>query len=85
MDDARSVITGESQAHFIGVGRNDGFLDLLSRDVQTLVTQNQQVGEQFVDPVVADLHHYDASERASDLCQLAALPVALVKANHVGQ
>ena len=85
MDDARSVITGESQAHLVGVGCNGGFLDLLGRHVQTLVTQYQQVGEEFVDPVVADLHHHDAGERAGDLGQLAALPVALVKANHVGQ
>ena len=84
-DNARAVITGESQAHFVGIGRNDGFLDLLSSHVQTLVTQNQEVGEQFVDPVFADLHHHDASKRSSDLCQLAALPVALVKANHVGE
>ena len=85
MDDTRSVITGESQAHLIGVGRIGGLLDLLGRHVQTLVTQYQQVGEEFVDPVIADLHHHDASERSSDLGQLAALPVALVEANHVGQ
>jgi hypothetical protein len=38
MDDARSVVTGESQTHFLGIGCNGGFLDLLGRDVQTLLT-----------------------------------------------
>ena len=38
-----------------------------------------------IDTVVADLDHYDAGERSTDLGQLAALPVALLKADHVGQ
>ncbi len=85
MDDARSIITGEPQAHLIGIGCDGGCLDLLGRDVYTLFTQYQEVGQEFVDPVVADLHHHDAGERSRDLGQLAALPVAVVEANHVGQ
>ena len=85
MDDARAVVTGESKPNFVGVGFDDRLFDLLSGDVQALLAQDQQVGEQFIDSVVADLHHHHTSERSGDLGQLAALPVALVEANDVGQ
>ena len=85
MDDAWSVVTGQPQAHLIGLGYDGGCFDLLGRHVQTLVAQYQQVGEEFIDPVVADLHHHDTGERPGDLGQLTALPVALVKTNDVGE
>ncbi len=85
VDDSRRVVTGDAKVYLNSLRGAGGFLDLLCRDVQPLITQYQQVGEELVDPVVADLHHHDASKRASYLGQLAALPVAVVKPNNVSQ
>ena len=73
MDDTRLVVTGQSQAHRLSVGSGSGFLDLLCGHVHTLVAQDQQVGEEFVDPVVGDLNDDDAGEGSGDFGQLAAL------------
>lgn len=82
---ARTVLPGQLEMDGVGLGDVPGLLDLLGGHVQPLIAQEQQVGEQLVDSIVAGLHHDDPGEDTGDLRHLAALPVAVVEPNHVRQ